>query len=331
MKAAIRIQSLTLGGSGPASLPAMERHGKRLDGTSAARRARDADPLVYGSFDLRAAFDDHVAGARMNAGLKRPVLHAIIQWPREIPITPKNEQLMLARAVDFVDRTHGGRAVFAARLDRDEAGRHTVDVFFAPRYEKRTKAGVEEWISTSKHGKQLAQKHREKILARDPGAPRIGTPRHVGIAMQEELAEYMAELGLQLAPRREKKAGRSDRLDPEAYKARRDAEDLLAAAEAQKKAQDRREKDLNSREIHLDFLREGVEKARQRAENMMAEAGKELDLAQKIKDEAERMLRWMRDQYAPVSARFDALFSRRSSGPADRHQEPEPPAPGPGF
>ncbi|MEJ5143688.1 hypothetical protein, partial [Gluconobacter albidus] len=62
---------------------------------------------------------------------------------------------MLNEAVAFINASHGGRAVFRARLDRDEVGRHGVDVFYAPKYEKVTRRGkvVEDWISLSKFGK----------------------------------------------------------------------------------------------------------------------------------------------------------------------------------
>ena len=63
---------------------------------------------------------------------------------------------MLANAVQFVNLNHGGNAVFHARLDRDEVGRHGVDVFFAPRYVKPTKRRNDEWISLTKFGKALA-------------------------------------------------------------------------------------------------------------------------------------------------------------------------------
>lgn len=221
MKAAVRIHSLTLNGSGPKSLPLMEKHGKRLDGTSKARKVRDMSPLVYGSLNLREAYDRHVAGARMNKGLKRPVLHALVQFPREIRVTPQNEQKMLQMAINFINSSHGGRAVFAARLDRDETGRHTVDVFFAPRYQKSTKThGNQDWISTSKHGKDLCHKHRDEIERR---CGSFNTrPRAVGMALQAEFHDYLRRMGLKLEDRTEKAILAPDRLEPEALGAQRD-------------------------------------------------------------------------------------------------------------
>lgn len=228
MSTAVRINSLTLGGDGPRTLPGMEAHGKREDQTSQARRVRDTPPLVHGSLELRQAFDTHVAGARRNRGLKRPVLHAIVQYPTDLELTPERERWMLDEAVAFVDRTYGGRAVFAARLDRDEQGRHTVDVFAAPRYEKRTKRGSQDWISTTKHGKELCCEYRAEIERRHNGVFRDG-PRQVGIALQSawrahlEAAARDAGLDLDLEPRREKAARAPDRLEPEQYQDVQDA------------------------------------------------------------------------------------------------------------
>lgn len=71
MKAAVRCNSLTLGGAGANTLERQEKHGKRLDGTSKQRRVRNASPIVYRSLDLRAKYDRHMEGVKQNAGCKR--------------------------------------------------------------------------------------------------------------------------------------------------------------------------------------------------------------------------------------------------------------------
>ena len=114
MSAAIRTSSLTLAGAGDKSLSSMEKHGKRQDHTSQARKVRDLEPLVYGSLDLREAFDKHVEGCKMSKALKRPVLHSLVQFPKSIAVTSHNQQKMLDLAVKFINDTHGGDAVFAA-------------------------------------------------------------------------------------------------------------------------------------------------------------------------------------------------------------------------
>lgn len=224
MKASIRANSLTLGGTGDKSLGAMEKHGKREDKTSKERRIRDVSPLVYGGLNLRELFDKHVDGARLNKALKRPAMHAVVQFPKEIRVTPETENKMLEMAIQFINETHGGDAVFAARMDRDEAGQHNVDVFYAPKYEKKTKAnGSEIWISNSKHGKELCKKHEKTIVTRHREGKFSTGPRQVGIALQEELHLFFRRYGVNLEPRKKKDRPGPDRISPEAYKFQQEA------------------------------------------------------------------------------------------------------------
>jgi hypothetical protein len=237
MKTMIRVNSLTLGGLGSKSLSSMEKHGKRKDKTSKLRCVREAEPLTYGTLDLREAYDRHIKGVRKNTGLKRPVLHAVIKFPIEIKLTARTERAMLATAVDFINTTHGGRAVFAARLDRDEEGQHVVDVFYAPKYEKVTKTRKGEevrtwWMSTTKHGKDLCEKHREEIKSRNDERKFTTGPRQVGIALQSELYDYLGKKGLTLTPKTPKNDPRPDRQETEAYKATKDAEEKASMTRA---------------------------------------------------------------------------------------------------
>lgn len=287
MKASIRVNSLTLGGVGSKTLFAQELHGKREDGTSQKRKVREVEPLVYGTLDLDAAYREHVTGARMNAGLKRPVLHALIQFPTGLPVNARNEKAMLDHAVKFINETHGGDAVFAARLDRDEAGRHSVDVFFSPKYEKRTKKGVELWISTSKHGKELCEKHREEIERRHKGKFKTG-PRQVGIALQSELHAYLTKAGLKLEQRKEKDDFLPDRLEPEVYGAREDAKKLAAEARADREAAKRikaeaEERLLAVQERERDVLQQQLDLADERVmlQNTDAELTEREDAVQR--------------------------------------------------
>lgn len=228
MKASIRVNSLTTSGTGDKSLGGMERHGKRQDRTSQMRRTNDAEPLVWGSLDLSEAFRAHVDGCRTNKGLKRPVLHALVQFPKQIDATPEQQKWFLDAAVEFINSTHGGDAVFAARMDRDETGRNVVDVFYAPKYEKITKSrGAEMWISPTKHGKSLCEKHREEIVTRHDGSFLTG-PRQVGIALQAELYDWLRARKFPLEDRKRKRHGWRDRLSPEAWKAKQEAKKSIA-------------------------------------------------------------------------------------------------------
>lgn len=247
MKAAmIRTNSLTLTGPGPKTLERMEAHGKREDKFSKARVVRDVDPLVYGSMDLREAFHAHMDGVQVSAGLKRPVLHSIIKFPGDLEITEEHQQLMLDAAVKFVNETHGGDAVFAARLDRNEAGEHNVDVFYAPKFVKTTKARksdpdagikrgddvVTTWMSTTKHGKELCEKHRDEIMSRNDKGKFSKNPRSVGIALQSELFTFLRNEGLEVAPRTPKSGLRADWQEVDAWKRTQDAKAAKAVAEA---------------------------------------------------------------------------------------------------
>jgi len=242
MKASIRVNSLLLSGSGPKTLGTMEKHGKRLDGTSQARKVRDVPPLVYGGLNLRELYDEHVEDCKMNKALRRPVLHALIQYPAELPVSERNEKAMLNHAIKFINDSHGGEAVFAARLDRDEKGQHVVDVFYSPRFEKHNKKQniTQKWVSTTKFGKALCQKHRDEIERRHDGHF-IDGPRQVGIALQEELHQSLTDKGLHLDERKEKDYYQADRLEPEMYRIKdlENREKAVIAAEANVKKKQR--------------------------------------------------------------------------------------------
>ncbi|ARO16042.1 hypothetical protein BVG79_p4000002 (plasmid) [Ketogulonicigenium robustum] len=228
MKAAVRCSALDMAG-----LSAAEKHAKRQDKTSAKRVVRDASPLVYKTLDLRSAYDAHTKGVRQNKAAKKPVLHFIVRFPPELlderRTNRSKEELqraMVRQAVEFINETHGGNAVFAARLDRDEAGESIVDVFASPVYEKRTKRTPpdqpgEMWSSATKFGRELADKHREEIQRRHSGAaPNYSAPRAVGIALQSEFAAFFERRNnIKLEPKREKSDGAPDRLETEAFKA----------------------------------------------------------------------------------------------------------------
>ena len=240
-KAAVRCQALTeIGG-----LAAAESHGHREDASSQMRKISDDPPLVFGSLDLRPAYEAHMAGVKQNAGAKKPILHFLIRFPPElldgegigkfVGTKLERQQEMLDQAVDFVNRSHGGDAVFAGRLDRDEAGQTIVDVFAAPKYEKRTKRTKADepgviWSSATKYGRELAQKHQTEIRHRHPKAEGDLTgPRMVGIALQTEFAEYFrATNGIPLTAKTQKKTTASDRLEIEAYKEIEAEKDKLA-------------------------------------------------------------------------------------------------------
>lgn len=232
MKAAVRCESLNLAG-----LARAETHGKREDWIGKQRRIRDVKPLVVGGMNLVELYENHVEGARQNKGAKKPVLHFIVRFPPEVltddgptPYSSLNragrEKLMVKQAVRFINENHGGQAVFAARLDRDEAGETVVDVFACPKYLKESKSARREptlWTSASRFGEELARKHQEHIRTRlkSDSARALTTPRAVGMALQQEFAAFFErENGVKLDPRKLKESRAKDRIEVEEWRLR---------------------------------------------------------------------------------------------------------------
>lgn len=101
----VRVNNLKLSGAGQKTLQSMERHGKRQDKTSRMRSIRDVPPLVYGTLNLREAYEKHAEGCRINKAAKTPVLHALIKFPGNIRTTEENQRKMMKAAVDFINET----------------------------------------------------------------------------------------------------------------------------------------------------------------------------------------------------------------------------------
>lgn len=219
---AIRQNSLPL-----AKLAGQERHGKRLDDTSAMRHVRDVPPLVYNTLDLRDAQAVHMHGIQRSKGAKTAAIHAFVQFPTDLIDGDDfmQQQRMLIGAVQFMNKVHGGDAVFAARLDCDEKGRHGVDVFLMPRYRVKYKDGREVTkASPSKFSKAEAKRRfgRDDVRAQ-------------GSALQDAWYEYLRdEMRLEgVQPPERKALSVKDRLEPEAYGLQKDRRRLDAERDQQ--------------------------------------------------------------------------------------------------
>jgi hypothetical protein len=238
-------------------LSAMENHELRNDLAGEKRSVRKgpdgeaAPPLLYDPYGtgltkggLVKAHAEHIDGARVNKAASKIARHAFLQFPTDLDITPETEQMMLDQAVEFVNQTHGGQAVFRGRLDRDEKGRHGVDVFFATRYAKTTKHGKTDWISLTKFGKEraveifgqkpLRKKNNEgefKPVEDDDGNAVMvdcDSQYYQGRAFQLLWFEHLRDrVGLDWVERGKKKLGRDqDRLEVEEYKFQQEREKL---------------------------------------------------------------------------------------------------------
>lgn len=261
----------------------MEAHGKREDESGKRRRVRETEPLVVGGLDLRDLRADWMSDVKQQGNTA--ALHALVQYPTGlIDGTAKDQQeRMLKHAVRFMNDFHGGDAVFAARLDRDEKGRHSVDVFMMPRHDFRYKDGrVAKRAAVSKHTKAEAQRRYGKQDRRAQGS-----------ALQDAWFDYMRdEIGLDVLPPQRKKAAAKDRLEPEAYGIRKDRQKLQKAAgvveqgfealEAQEAAIEAQKDDLAAREAVL-LKREAAANAKiSETEGRLAKVSQDLDRAAKM-------------------------------------------------
>lgn len=215
-----------------------ERHGKRLDEMGKRRSVGPRPPLVLGSLDIVEARRKHMENVQQQG--KTAALHVLVQFPTMMPIlTEKQERKMLEHAARFVNEYHGGDAVFAARLDRDEKGRHTVDVFAMPRHDFTYKDGrTQKRASVSKFSKQHAKRRFSELVDADEDLKDPTSPIVQGRALQAAWFEYLRdEVGLDwIQPPERKKTRSKDRLEPEEYALKKE---LAKLAEREKQlAQD---------------------------------------------------------------------------------------------
>jgi hypothetical protein len=250
MKISVRCNALTL-----EKLRAQEDHGKRLDRSSQRRRIRESAPIVGGGLDLVDRLTAHTDGTKQNKAARNVALHFIVKYPPEIlgdgapapfqGLSKRDRQKEMARqASRFIQETHGGQAVFAVRVDTDEAGEVVVDVFACPKYVKTTKKAETTWTSLTKFGKDLARKHQDEVRRRSPeheGPDAITSPRAVGMSLQSEFAAFFERVnGVKPAMKVEKNTPGSDRLEVEAWRLRQmQADAVEAQAEAEAAAQER--------------------------------------------------------------------------------------------
>lgn len=331
MKAAVRCESLDLAG-----LARAEKHGKREDWIGKQRKIRNVKPLVLGGLDLTALYEKHTEGARQNKAARKPVLHFIVRFPPEVltddgptPYAQRDragrERLMVSQAVKFINETHGGEAVFAARLDRDEAGESVVDVFACPRYLKESKAGREPalWTSATKFGEELARKHQKHIRERMKDAKTakaITSPRAVGMAIQESFGQFFErQNGVKLDPRKLKEGRAKDRLEVEEWRVQRMAQEAAKARQERDKAHDEAAAARAVQEeaaAEADAARQDVEAAKAAAAAVVQDAEAE---AAKVKAAGKAEVKADRQQVADTLAgKLAEVQTLRAAAAKDR-------------
>lgn len=169
----------------PQAFAAAEAHGKRLDRSSQARAINDKAPLTSWGLDLEKLYRKHAEGAFVPKSQTK-ALHVLIQFPTDL-VEGEDPVGMILEAHKFAREVWGNEAIFADRVDRDEKGRHIVDLFLAPRYAKKTKHTTKPAISTSKHLQDLAVK-----LGRWDGSAKTKAPlRMQGQALQDAWYDHL--------------------------------------------------------------------------------------------------------------------------------------------
>lgn len=164
-----------------ADLTAAEKHGKRLDKTSRARAITKDPPVTTTGLDLRKLYKAHVSDAFVPK-CKTIAKHIIVQFPKEL-VDGEDAEFMLRHARKMVERIFGDQAIFADRVDRDEKGRHIVDIFVAPKHIKVTKHTSRLAVTVSVHEEKLAEKHGRKNSTYGRGR-----------AMQDSIFEYFRDV-----------------------------------------------------------------------------------------------------------------------------------------
>lgn len=227
-------------------LRAASAHALRHDAASKRRRRPDAtsgvalavSTRIYDGADtsdftamrdVEAAFDAHLARHHIEPGqgAGRLGFHAMIAvspgWVSAAGGDPHDQknprnQLLLRRAVRWIESWCGENSMYCARLDLDEAGAGVVDVFVAPwRKDGRSRKVERRRISTSKALTELRQKHNKRMSY---------------VAMQTDLADFCRKyIDPEIRRGRPKVETGAEHLEVEEYKeARTEAGRRLKAA-----------------------------------------------------------------------------------------------------
>lgn len=176
---AVRVATLTL-----AELDKQEKHGKRVDTTSQARRITETPPVTTTGLDLCALYAAHIEGAFIPKATTK-VMHVLIQFPRNL-IDHDDAEGLLRHAREFGKRVWGEDAIFADRYDRDEKSKGVVDLFVTPKYMKTTKLDRvgRLAVSMTNHNKALAKKYGRKPTS----------VWDIGRSLQDELHAYLRDV-----------------------------------------------------------------------------------------------------------------------------------------
>lgn len=237
-----------------ADLTAAERHGKRLDATSQARAISKDPPVTTTGLDLQKLYTQHVRDVFVPK-CKTIAKHIIVQFPKDL-VDGEDPAYMLWHARAIVETIFGDESIFADRVDRDEKGRHIVDIFVAPKYIKKTKHTSQVAVSVSVHEEALAKKYERK-----------NHPWGRGQAMQDAIFEYFRD---------EMKLPGVQRGDPKAN-----------PGPDWKSAEELREEELESKKAELEEEKRKTAELQKTAQELQAQATADRDQAKSLREEAE--------------------------------------------
>lgn len=237
-----------------ADLTAAERHGKRLDATSQTRAISKDPPVTTTGLDLQELYTQHVKDVFVPK-CKTIAKHIIIQFPKDL-VDGEDPAYMLRHARAIVETIFGDESIFADRVDRDEKGRHIVDIFVAPKYIKTTKHTSQVAITVSVHEEALAEKYGRK-----------NHPTGRGQAMQDAIFAYFRD---------EMKLPGVQRGDPKAN-----------PGPDWKNAEELRKEELESMKAGLEEEKRKTAELQQNAQQLVEQATADRDRAKALREEAE--------------------------------------------
>lgn len=237
-----------------ADLTAAERHGKRLDATSQARAISKDPPVTTTGLDLQKLYTQHVKDVFVPK-CKTIAKHIIIQFPKDL-VDGEDPAYMLRHARAIVETIFGDGSIFADRVDRDEKGRHIVDIFVAPKYIKTTKHTSQVAITVSVHEEALAEKYGRK-----------NHPTGRGQAMQDAIFAYFRD---------EMKLPGVQRGDPKAN-----------PGPDWKNAEELRKEELENMKAVLEEEKRKTAELQQNAQQLVEQARADRDQAKALREEAE--------------------------------------------
>jgi hypothetical protein len=237
-----------------ADLAAAEKHGKRLDATSQARAISKDPPVTTTGLDLRKLYKKHVKDVFVPK-CKTIAKHIIIQFPKDL-VDGEDPAYMLRHARAIVETIFGEDSIFADRVDRDEKGRHIVDIFVAPKYIKKTKHTSQLAVTVSVHEEALAEKYGRKNHQWGRGQ-----------AMQDAIFAYFRD---------EMKLPGVQRGNPKAN-----------PGPDWKSAEELREEELESKKAELEEEKRKTAELHKTAQQLAEQATADRDQAKALREEAE--------------------------------------------